>query len=664
MADSMLIFLLLGATLAAFAWGQLRYDLVALGALLGAVALGLVPANDAFLGFGHPAVITVAAVLVLSRGFERAGVVDLIASQVLRVGDRPMLQVLVLTGTVLVLSGLMNNVGALALMLPVAIRMAREHNSPPSLLLMPLAFGSLLGGLLTLIGTPPNIIISSYRNSVTGSAFGMFDFFPVGAAVAVVGLLFLVLLSGRLVPRRAGSSSTEAMFDTAHYLVELEVPEEGKAVGWSLSDLREALGDNLPVLMVVRGERRYPGYSFYGLLRAGDILLMEAGPDEMKLLADKAGLSVGHKKKDKEKNRDRKNNGDGAKTAAADKASGKALAADAGNGLPITAEAMKRNPPVSGGEAHDSSPRAQKKDKKSTNGKSTSRRSSMETDDLQLVEAVIRNDSLMLHRTAGQLRLRNQFGLHLVAVARDGVRLNQRLREIRFRAGDVLLLQGDEQGIGERLSTLGCLPLARRDLALGKPRRMLLSLGIFATAIVAMVLGLAPTAVALSSAAVISLMVGVMSLRDAYQAIDGPVIVLLGAMIPVGQALETSGGAAMIAQSLLQMGSQWPIVATLTVLFLIGMLLSNVVNNAAAALLMAPIAASLAKGFEVSMDPFLMIVAISASCAFLTPIGHQSNTLVMGPGGYRFSDYWKLGLPLSLIVMVVAVPLVLLVWPP
>lgn len=663
MADSTLVFLLLGTTLGAFIWGRLRYDLVALAALLGAVALGLVPAGEAFLGFGHPAVITVAAVLVLSRGFERAGVVDQIANQVLRVGDQPTLQILVLTGAVLVLSGLMNNVGALALMLPVAIRMAREHGSPPSLLLMPLAFGSLLGGLLTLIGTPPNIIISSYRRSVTGDAFGMFDFFPAGAAVAAVGLIFLVLLSGRLVPRRAGSTSTEAMFDTAHYLVELEVPDEGKAVGWSLRDLREALGENLPVLMVVRGERRYPGYSFYGLLRAGDILLMEAGPDEMKLLADKAGLSVGRQKKEEEPAEDDDAKDDtGDPDTDSDTASAALTALQDGS----TVQCASADTAKTGAKAEakvKASAEGINKDKKKDNGKSSSRRPTMDAEDLQLVEAVIRNDSMMLYRSAGQLGLRNQFGLHLVAVARDGGRLNQRLRDIRFRAGDVLLLQGDEQGIGESLATLGCLPLARRDLSLGQPRRMMLSLGIFAVAIIAMVLGLAPAAVALSAAALISLVVGVLSLRDGYQALDGPVIVLLGAMIPVGQALETSGGAALIAETLLLLGSQWPIVVTLFGLFLIGMLLSNVVNNAAAALLMAPIAASLAKGFEASLDPFLMVVAISASCAFMTPIGHQSNTLVMGPGGYRFGDYWKLGLPLSLVVMVVAVPVVLLVWP-
>ncbi|WP_108447136.1 SLC13 family permease [Halomonas denitrificans] len=618
MSDSSQVFLILGATLAAFVWGRFRYDLVALAALLATVLLGLVPTDEAFYGFGHPAVITVAAVLVLSRGFERSGLVDLIAEQALRVGDRLILQMLVLSGTVLVLSGVMNNVGALALMLPVAIRLAREHDSPPSLLLMPLAFGSLLGGLTTLIGTPPNIIISSYRAEATGESFGMFSFFPVGASVALVGLAFIVLLGWRLVPQRAGKASREEMFDTAHYLVELRVPEEGKAVGWSLRDLHQALEETIPVLAVVRGDKRHAGHAFHGTLDEGDILLVEAGPEEMKLIEDKAGLVVGPEP-------------------------------------PSDDEAQE-------GEAPDE-PREAEPAGETSGEEEESKRTAVDTEGLQLVEAVVRNDSMMIHRTVTQLRLHNQFGLHLVAVARDGGRLNQRLRDIRFRAGDVLLLQGGEGEIGESLTTLGCLPLASRNLTLGQPRLLAVSVAIFAVAVIAMVLDLVPSAVALTGAALVSLLVGVLSLREAYQAIDGPVIVLLGAMIPVGQALETSGGAALIAETLLALGREWPMVATLVGLFLLCTLLSNVINNAAAALLMAPIAASLAEGFGVSLDPFLMVVAISASCAFLTPIGHQSNTLVMGPGGYRFGDYWRLGLPLTLVVMAVAIPMILIVWP-
>ncbi|APX92661.1 SLC13 family permease [Halomonas sp. 1513] len=613
MADSTLVFIVLGLTLAAFVWGRFRYDLVALSALLTSVMLGLVEADRAFMGFGHPAVITVAAVLVLSKGFERSGLVDVIAEQTLKVGERLVLQLLVLTGTVTVLSAVMNNVGALALLLPVAMRMAREHNSSPSLLLMPLAFGSLLGGLMTLIGTPPNIIIATYRGAQTGDNFGMFSFFPVGVVVAAVGLAFIVLVGWRLTPRREGQSSAEELFDTDNYLVELKVGEESKAIGWTLREMHEALEETIPVVAVVRDDERRAGHAFHGSLREGDILLVEGGPEEMKLLEDKAGLSLGAEPEDEE---------EGADTAK---------------------------------ETEEAQQNKDKQGKKKRNG--------VDTEGLQLVEAVVRNDSMMVNRTVVQLRLQNQHGLHLVAVARDGARLKQRLREIRFKAGDVLLLQGDESGLAESLATLGCLPLANRNLTIGQPRMLLLSIAIFALAIIAMLTDLLPAAVALATAALVSLLVGVLPLRDGYQAIDGPVIVLLAAMLPVGEALDTSGGAALIAEAMLALGSGWPPVATLVALFVISTLLSNVINNAAAALLMAPIAASLASGFGLSLDPFLMVVAVSASCAFLTPIGHQSNTLVMGPGGYRFSDYWTLGLPLTLLVLVVSIPMIMLVWP-
>ncbi|AZM96185.1 MULTISPECIES: SLC13 family permease [Halomonadaceae] len=608
LAPSTLVFIILGLTLAAFMWGRFRYDLVALAALLGSVMLGLVPSDEAFKGFGHPAVITVAAVLVISRGFERSGVVDIIANQVLKVGERLLLQLLVLVGTVVVLSGVMNNVGALALLLPVAMRLAREHNTSPSLLLMPLAFGSLLGGLTTLIGTPPNIIIATYRGNITGENFGMFSFTPVGVAVALAGLMFIVLVGWRLTPKRSGQASTEEMFDTANYLVELKVSEESKANGLTLQQLHDELEEAIPVLAVVREDNRRAGYSFHGVLREGDILLLEAGPDELKLLEDKVGLSA-------------------------------------------IAEPEK--------DAQDSD----ETDSENEDTQPSDERQPVDTEGLQLIEAVVRNDSMMVNRSVRQLRLNQQFGLHLVAVARDGGRLKQRLRDIRFQTGDVLLLQGSENEIADSLATLGCLPLANRELHLGQPRKLALSIGIFALAIMAMLFDLLPAAVAMSSAALISLLIGVLPLREGYQAIDGPVIVLLAAMLPVGEALETSGGAEIIAEALLRFGVEWPIIVSLAGLFILSMLLSNVVNNAAAALLMAPIAASLASGFDVSLDPFLMVVAVSASCAFLTPIGHQSNTLVLGPGGYQFGDYWKLGLPLSLVVMVVAIPAILWVWP-
>ncbi|TVR48154.1 MAG: SLC13 family permease [Puniceicoccaceae bacterium] len=588
MSEAHLVFILLALTLAGFVWGRVRYDVVALLALIASVLLGLVPAEDAFSGFGHPAVITVIAVLVLSRSFQHSGLVDAIAAQTLKAGGNPIVQTLVLAGAVALLSAFMNNVGALALMLPVAIRMARENNTPPSLLLMPLAFGSLLGGLMTLIGTPPNIIVSTMRADRTGEAFGMFSFLPVGGVVMLAGVTFLALLGWRLTPKRKGQASPDEVFETADYLGELEVGEDSKAVGWSLRELDEACKEPMPVVAVVRKEKRIPTHRFRGTLQAGDILIVEADPEELKLLESKGGLTV---------------------------------------------------------------------------GKADFSEQFSEAKDLEIAEAVVTPGSRLVSRTTGQVRLFDRHGVHLLAVARGGSRLKQRLSKIRFQAGDVLLVQGDESELAEGLAEIGCLPLARRNLSIGKPRRLILSVALFAAAIVVMLLGWLPASVALIAAAVLTVLTGVLPLREAYAGIDWPVIVLLGAMIPVGQSLETSGGSAMVAELLLVFGTDWPVVVTLALLFIITMGLSGIINNAAAAVLMTPIAFSLADGFAVSADPFLMAVAVSASCAFLTPIGHQSNTLVMGPGGYRFGDYAILGTPLTLLVIVVAIPMILLVWP-
>ncbi len=487
-----------------------------------------------------------------------------------------------------ILSAFMNNVGALALLMPVALRMARRHGRQPSRLLMPLAFGSLLGGLMTLIGTPPNIIVSTYRAEQTGTPYGMFSFLPVGGTVMVAGLIFLVLLGWRLTPKRKGQASPDELFETADYLSELEVGEDAKAVGWTLQELQQACGEPIAIVAVLRGEKRYAGHAFFGAIKPGDVLLVEAEPEELQLIEEKSGFKL----------------------------AGSAKFAD----------------------------------------------KLAESEDLQIVEAVIRPDSRLIRRTVTQVRLLDRHGLHLLAVARDGGRLKQRLGRIRFKAGDVLLLQGDESDVAEALPVLGCLPLASRNLTLGRPRRLILSTLIFAAAVLTMLLGWLSAPVALTMAAVTTIMAGILPLREAYNGIDWPVIVLLGAMIPVGGALETSGGAQMVADGLLALGGTWPAAAALVVLFALTQALSNVVNNAAAALLMAPIAAALATGFGTSLDPFLMAVAVAASCSFLTPIGHQSNTLVMGPGGYRFGDYWRVGLPLTVTVIAVAVPLILLVW--
>lgn len=590
-ADQMFVFTVLGAALGLFVWGRWRYDVVALGALLAVVFRGLVPAEEAFAGFAHPAVITVAAVLVLSKGLLNAGVVEAIASRLSCIGGRPAVQVVMLTSLVGICSGFMNNVGALALLMPVAVWMARRGGYSPSRLLMPLAFGSLLGGMTTLIGTPPNLIVASFRAEAGNLPFGMFAFFPVGAGVLLAGVLLIGLLGGWLVPERITAESKEGLFAIEEYLSEVRIPADSRTVGETLHQLEASLGKDAEVSVVglVRQQKKIIVPSSYTVLQAEDILLVEAGPDDLNTLLETAQLELAESK-------------------------------DIGQGA-------------------------------------------LNSDNVSTVEAVILQNSPLVGTTAAAIDLRRRFGVNLLAVARHGQRVRERLSHVRFVIGDILLLQGGKDALQAALSQLGCLPLADRGLEFGRPRRMLLAVGVFMGGLAAAASGLAPVQIALTTAALVMLLSSVLTLREAYEAIDWPILVLLGAMMPLGYAFESTGAAQLLASQVATVADWGSARMVLPGLIIATMLLSNVVNNAAAAVLMAPIALRVAGSLNISADPLLMGVAVGASAAFLTPIGHQSNTLVMEPGGYQFGDYWRLGLPVSMLVVLVATPLILWVWP-
>ncbi len=589
--DQVVVFAILLATLVLFVWGRWRYDLVALGALLLVFVAGLVPGDQVFQGFGHPAVITVAAVLVISRGLLNAGVIDILSRHLAKVGTRPISQVAALMAIVIVSSGFMNNVGALALLMPVAIWMSRRSGRSPSMLLMPLAFGSLVGGLITLIGTPPNIIIALFREQTGKPAFGMFDFTPVGAGVALAGMLFISLIGWRLTPRREGRSAPEELFEIDRYISEVMIPEDSEFVGQTVFHLTSSMEKETEATVVdlVRDGRHLPAPSWYEILKAGDILMVEAVPEDLKTLIDGLGLKLAESK---------------------------------------------------------SNPKA-----------------TLKSEDVHLMEAVVGVESSLAGKSAANLHLRRNYGVNLLAIARRGRRLQRRLGQTQLIIGDILLLQGSENALQVLLKEFKCLPLAERGLRIGQPTQVAAAVGIFAGAMLLSTFDVLPVQVAFVAAAVVMILAGLVPLKEIYESIDWPIIVLLGAMFPLGHALESTGGAGLIAAKLLILSGHLPPMGTVAVLLVGTMLLSNVVNNAAAAVLMAPIAITLAEGMAVSADPLLMAVAVGSSCAFLTPVGHQSNALVMAPGGYRFGDYWHLGLPLSLVVIVVAVPLVLFFWP-
>ncbi len=592
MLDQSIVFTVLVVALLLFISGRWPFEIVALVALLVLVLADIVPPGEAFLGFGNPAVVTVAAMLVISRSLYNSGVADIIARWVSRVGNDVTLQVAALTGIVAVCSAFMNNVGALALLMPVAIQMARKSGYPPSLFLMPLAFGSLLGGMTTLIGTPPNIIISSFRADTGEAAFRMFDFTAVGVGVTLAGILFMALVGWRLIPQRRGPSARTRLLDIEDYISEVRVPEDSKMVGKFVHNLEAATNADVTVVGLVRGEALYPAPSSFEIIAVGDVLVVEANPEDLKTLVDTNGFEfVGEED----------------------------LAADVEDILG--------------------------------------------SDEVRLAEAVVMRDSPIEGRTARSLDLHAHYELNLLAVARQGATIRERLGSIEFRAGDVLLLQGRAETLQEMLPVLGCLPLRQRDLRLSQPRRVFLSVGIFGIALILAATDVLAIQTAVVGAAVIMVLTNLITIRQVYESIDWRILVLLGAMIPVGQALESTGSSNLIADRLVDVAGDIPAWATLALVIVGTSLLTDVVNNAAAAIIMAPVGISVAAGFGASADPFLMGVAIGASSAFLTPIGHQSNILVMGPGGYRFGDYWRLGLPIKAITVAVAVPLIMWAWP-
>ncbi len=589
-ADQITLFAILVALFGLLAWGRWRYDVVAFAALMAAVVTGVVPAGQAFAGFGHPATITVAAILILSRSLTTTGATDWIARAVRPAAGATASHIGVLSSLAAAMSAFMNNVGTLGLLMPVALQSARKAKRSPAVVLMPLSFGAILGGLVTLIGTPPNIIVATYRAEVVGAPFGMFDFTPVGAVTALAGVAFVALVGWRLVPKAARERAvSDELFDIEHYVAEARVPEDCAAIGKTLGELEEATKEIDALLVaLLRGARRYRPTAGVPV-QAGDSLIIEAGPEEIDKLVSALGLELGP---------------------------------DAGDG---------KTPLGHAGGA--------------------------------LVEAVIAPGSGLEGQTVGRQRRIGRHGFTLLAIARQGQPYRGRLKAFRFRVGDVLLLHGEAERMPDALTAFGCLPLAERGLSLGQRGKAPYLIAIFAAAIAAASFGLLSIPIALSLAVAATVVFGLLPVRELYEGIDWPVIVLLAALIPVGGALEATGATGVIADAIHQATAGQSAVLVLVLLMVVTMTLSDILNNAATAVVMAPIGVGIAERLDASPDPFLMAVAIGASCAFLTPIGHQNNALVMGPGGYRFWDYWRMGLPLEVLIVAVATPMILWVWP-
>jgi len=587
--DQAILFVLLFIVFVLLIQGRLRYDLVAFIALIAALVLGVVPYEQGFSGFGHPATIIIALVLIISRGLSSSGTIELLARQVNRFSGSLQSHITAMTGIAAALSAVMNNVAALALLIPVDIQAAIKAKRSPALTLMPLSFASILGGLITLIGTPPNIIIAEFRRQTLGEGFSMFDFTPVGLACALAGVLFVALVGWRLLPVERLEESTRGILDVSAYVTELHVPEESPAIGRRVRDLDEVAEENdVAVIGLIRRGKRLPGQARLAEISAGDILVVEAAPEAMDKIAGELKLDYQARKE-------------------------------------------------------DSSP--------------------LGSDDMSVLEVVVPGGASIEGRSAHSLRLQYRYEVTLLGVSREGRQFRERVRHLDIRAGDVLLLYGPNEMLPEVNSRLGTLPLAGGSPDLIRRRKAWLAAGLFGFAIALASLGVLHLPVALAAVVAAFILLNIVPARRVYESIEWPVIVLLGCMIPIGSALESSGGTALIAGAITRLAEGYSPVVVLTLLMIVTMTLSDVMNNTATAVITAPIAVDIATHLQASPDPFLMAVAVAASCAFLTPIGHKNNTLIMGPGGYRFGDYWRMGLPLELLIILVAVPVILWVWP-
>ena len=585
--EQITLFGLFGLLFGFLVWGKIRYDLVAFAALLVAVLMGFVPAKEAFYGFGHPAVVIIALVLIVSRGLMNSGAVELIARYVVNPERKLSMHISIMSVAGALLSAVINNVAALALLMTLDIDAAKKAKRAVSLSLMPLSFGTILGGMITLIGTPPNIVIAQYRQDALGEPFSMFDFAPVGLTIAFVGIAYVALIGWRLLPKREDRASLEG--DAGLYVAEARIEEGSKSDEMAVSDLYPLANDNdIRILGLVRNGKRLRGFSRNEVTRKGDFLVLEGNPKSIEAFMGAAQLTF------------------------------------------------------AGSEKHEGGVR----------GKS-----------LSLIETIVPDTARIAGRTSRSLRLLYRQGVTLLGVSREGKQFRERVRQLPIKAGDVLLLLGPSERMETATKWLGVLPLADRQTEVIQRTKAILAICAFAIAIALSAFGLTSLSIALGLCVIFYVAVNLVGGEDFYALIEWKVIVLLASLIPLSAALQNSGGTQLIADLIVNQTQGLPHWVILTVLMIVTMTLSDFLNNVATALIAAPVGVQVANSIGANPDPFLMGVAVAASCAFLTPIGHKNNTIIMGPGNYHFGDYWRMGLLLEVIVIAAAVPAIMFFWP-
>ena len=587
MTDQHLLSITIVSLLGLFIWSKFRYDALAAGALVVLIILGVIPANQAFDGFAHPAVITVALVLIISQGLKNSGLTGLVGKVIGGKSFTKFQFLISLLFIAAILSSFINNIGALAILLPITLNICQKMNWHPSRFLMPLAFACILGGMNTTIGTPPNIIISEYKSTISDSGFNFFDFSYVGLSVTILSILFISIIGNKFIQLRDDANTGSSLIDLKGYLFEVEVNESSSAIGMTLSAFKKEAGEDTEVLGIVNETGGVKKVKNNLRIKAGQILVIKTPPDEVSSILDVFDFSIPK-------------------------------------------------------ELH-----------------------SFNDDDLEEIEAMITPGSRLIGRKYEFFLKLAYEELNLLGLWRKGAKYRTRLTRETFKAGDVLLLgvrDLDEEDVTNKIKHLGLMPLMQRELQTIPSRsRLLKGLIFFMVSIIVVTLNILPTA-----AAFLLCVLGFARIKiidsNFYRDIDWPIIIMLAAMIPIGTALQTTGLSDVISSNISLLAADMSLFWLLFLILIITMATTDIINNAATAVIMAPISAGIGLELGYAIEPFLMVVAVGASCAFLTPIGHQCNTVVMGPGNYKFTDYWRLGLPLDMLIIIISIPMILFVW--
>ncbi len=589
LSDQSQVAIILAVLFGLLVWGRWRYDGIVLITLAFMVVMDLVPAKEAFMGFGHPAVITVALVLLISKGLEKSGFISMIGNFLhKRVTSQAQFMVLILV-TAAFLSSFMNNIGAMAMLLPITIGIAQKKEWNPSKFLMPLAFASILGGMNTKIGTPPNIIISEIRDDVAGAeGFGFFDFAYAGLPITFLGILFITVIGWRLVKQRETNGLKRPLVDIQEYLVEMTVNDDSKLVGQRIHTLTASLGSDTVLMGVVSDKGRIRKPHNFETFDALQILVLKISPDDAANLQTEFGLSI--------------------------------------------------DPELD----HE-----------------------IPKGELGEIEAMITPRSRLIGRKFNYFMRVSGGDVLLLGLWRQGSKFRRRLAREIFKSGDVLLIssRSSDERAAEKLELLGLIPLWHRELdVIRDTSKVYQALAVFILSLVLIITGVLDIIVAFLLCVLAFAASRLLTGDGVYRHIEWPVVVMLGAMIPIGQTLTTSGLTASLAGFLSVSFADVNVIWLLAMILIITMFVSDLINNAATAVIMAPLSMAIANQLNHPIEPFLMAVAVGASCAFLSPIGHQCNTLVMGPGNYKFGDYWRLGLPLEVLIVAVSIPAIMITW--